>query len=152
TRHDSGFDVIRRLEENDDFDYDFYIFPSENTITQIYQEYVNTTIEVKLDHHNRHLVVPKLASEWHGKINYSIRGDGGQYKISLQYGIGVKLFDDASHKISHDEYSLWVIDIGQLNTELITVQKNGLNINGVVVEVDNSAMNGYMFILDKNNE
>ena len=48
-RHDKGFDVIRRLEEDERFDYDFYIFPSEYIIRKILFEYVETKIVVVLD-------------------------------------------------------------------------------------------------------
>lgn len=80
TRHDNGFDIIRRLENTDKFDYDFYIFPSENTITQIFHEYVDTPIEVNLDDNYRYVVVPKIPNEWYGKLNYSIKEMVGYIK------------------------------------------------------------------------
>ncbi len=57
TRHDAGFDVIRRLEEDKRFDYNFYIFPGEVTIRRIHQEYMATPIEVVLDQHNRQYIL-----------------------------------------------------------------------------------------------
>ncbi|QKJ51198.1 hypothetical protein G9396_11225 [Providencia rettgeri] len=118
-RHDCGFDVIRRLENEDNFDYDFYIFPSENTITQIYHEYVDTPIEVRLDKQYRYLFVPKLAKEWHGYIKYEIQGGGGEYQISIQEGVKIKLMDDDG------KASRWVINTEQLNNPSIKVLENG---------------------------
>ncbi|NIA76181.1 prevent-host-death family protein [Providencia rettgeri] len=145
-RHDCGFDVIRRLENEDNFDYDFYIFPSENTITQIYHEYVDTPIEVRLDKQYRYLFVPKLAKEWHGYIKYEIQGGGGEYQISIQEGVKIKLMDDDG------KASRWVINTEQLNNPSIKVLENGLNIGGVEIEISSYLNKDNIFVLDKNNE
>lgn len=148
TRHDSGFDVIRRLEKKDNFDYDFYIFPSENTITRIHHEYVKTEIEVKLDLENRHLIIPKLAREWHGYIDYDIRGSGGEYQINLQYGIKIKLTDENDHV----QPSRWIIDSGQLNDDTVIFSKNGINVGGVAIEINPDSIQGQFLIINKKNE
>lgn len=145
-RHDCGFDVIRRLENKDNFDYDFYIFPSENTITQIYHEYVDTSIEVKLDKKHRYLFIPSLAKEWRGYIKYEIQGDGGEYQISVQEGVKIKLMGDEG------KASRWVINTEQLNNSNIEVLKNSLNIGGVEIEISPYLNKNNFFILNKNNE
>lgn len=106
TRHDSGFDVIRRLEQTDNFDYDFYIFPSENTITHIYHEYVNTPISVRLDNKKRNLIIPNLPKEWHGFVSYNLEGCGGKYTININEGVSVSLSDCSICQIS----SQWIIN------------------------------------------
>ncbi|OWO79997.1 hypothetical protein B5C26_19355 [Photorhabdus luminescens] len=131
TRHDAGFDVIRRLEEDKRFDYDFYIFPGEETIRRIHHEYVNTPIEVVLDQRNRQLIVPELPKELHGYLHYEIKGAGGEYLIGLNEGTRVKLMSDGS-----DALSRWIIDSSQLASDSINITKNQLVVGGVVVELD----------------
>ncbi|MBS9438247.1 cytotoxin [Photorhabdus noenieputensis] len=127
TRHDAGFDVIRRLEEDKRFDYDFYIFPGEQTIRRIHHEYVDTLIEVMLDQRNRQLVVPELPKELHGFLRYEIKGAGGEYLIGLNEGTRVKLMSDVA--------STWIIDSSLLASDNIRVSKNQLVVGGVVVEL-----------------
>ncbi|KGM27303.1 hypothetical protein KS18_15630 [Photorhabdus luminescens] len=136
TRHDAGFDVIRRLEEDKRFDYDFYIFPGEVTIRRIHQEYVATPIEVVLDQRNRQLIVPELPKELHGYLHYEIKGAGGEYLIGLNEGTSVKLTSDAPHNLVGSTPSHWIIDSSQLAGDSISVSKNRLTVGGVVVELD----------------
>ncbi|MCC8421433.1 insecticidal toxin MCF [Photorhabdus thracensis] len=131
TRHDAGFDVIRKLEEDKRFDYDFYIFPGEETIRRIRHEYVDTPIEVVLDQRNRQLVVPELPKELHCFLNYEIKGAGGEYLIGLNEGTEVKLTNDVANTLSH-----WIIDSSQLDNDSISMSENQLEIGGVVVKLD----------------
>ncbi|RAW69216.1 hypothetical protein CKY06_17605 [Photorhabdus sp. S15-56] len=136
TRHDAGFDVIRRLEEDKRFDYDFYIFPGEVTIRRIHQEYMATPIEVVLDQRNRQLIVPELPKELHGYLHYEIKGAGGEYLIGLNESASVKLTSDVPHNLVGSAPSRWIIDSSQLASDSISVSKNRLVVGGVVVELD----------------
>ncbi|MBS9439733.1 hypothetical protein EAE91_22080 [Photorhabdus noenieputensis] len=136
TRHDAGFDVIRRLEEDKRFDYDFYIFPGEVTIRRIHQEYVATPIEVVLDQRNRQLVVPELPKELHGYLHYEIKGAGGEYMIGLNEGTSVKLTSDVPHNLVGSAPSRWIIDSSQLASDSINITQNRLVVGGVIVELD----------------
>ncbi|PHM45854.1 toxin B [Xenorhabdus mauleonii] len=152
TRHDTGFDVIRRLEDDKRFDYDFYVFPSEWTIRRIYQEYVSTPIEVILDPRNRKLIVPELPKELHGYLHYEIKGAGGEYLIGLNEGTRVKLINDAIKPDgSSDMPSRWIIDSSQLANDTIKVSKNRLEVGGVVVELDPSR-HGQVLVVNNKNE
>lgn len=152
TRHDTGFDVIRRLEEDKRFDYDFYIFPGEATIRRIHQEYVATPIEVVLDQHDRKLIVPELPKELHGYLHYEIKGAGGEYLIGLNEGTSVKLISDVSNADgSSNAPSRWIIDSSQLASNTISVSKNRLVVGGVVVELDPS-QNGQILVVNGKNE
>ncbi|WP_118988023.1 TcdA/TcdB pore-forming domain-containing protein [Photorhabdus sp. CRCIA-P01] len=146
TRHDAGFDVIRKLEEDKPFDYDFYIFPGEETIRRIHHEYVDTPIEVVLDQRNRQLVVPKLPKELHGFLRYEIKGAGGEYLIGLNEGTQVKLTSDGTSTLSR-----WIIDSSQLASGSISVSKNRLVVGGVVVELD-PAQNGQVLVVNGKGE
>ncbi|WP_448511499.1 insecticidal toxin MCF [Photorhabdus laumondii] len=146
TRHDAGFDVIRRLEEDKRFDYDFYIFPGEETIRRIHHEYVDTPIEVVLDQRNRQLVVPELPKELHGFLRYEIKGAGGEYLIGLNEGTQVKLTSDSASALSR-----WIIDSSQLASDSISVSKNQLVVGGVVVELD-PTQNGQVLVVNGKGE
>ncbi|WP_340613510.1 TcdA/TcdB pore-forming domain-containing protein [Xenorhabdus thailandensis] len=150
TRHDTGFDVIRRLEKDKRFDYDFYIFPGEATIRRIHQEYVATPIEVVLDQRNRKLIVPELPKELHGYLHYEIKGAGGEYLIGLNEGTSVKLISDVVAG-SNPVPSRWIIDSSQLASNTISVSKSRLVIGGVVVELD-PAQNGQILVVNGKNE
>ncbi|TPG64370.1 TcdA/TcdB pore-forming domain-containing protein [Pseudomonas arsenicoxydans] len=133
TRHDPGFDVLRKLEQDYRFDYDFYIFPSEYTVSRIHQEYVGTPIEVLLDKRSRHLLVPELPKELHGYLHYEIEGEGGEYLIGLNEGATVKLTC-----ANAGAPSSWIIDSRQLTSDSISVSKSRLTVGGVVVDLDSS--------------
>lgn len=148
TRHDTGFDVLRRLEKGDNFDYDFYIFPSKNIITEIEHEYVNTEVEIKLDANKRFLVVPNLSSTWYGYMNYTVKGDGGEYQISLQHGVSFKLSDDSGNGQS----SRWIIDSRQLDKKEIAVFEDWVDIGGIKVEIDSSIDKSQVFIVGEKKE
>lgn len=130
-RHDIGFDVIRRLESDYRLDYDFYIFPSEWTISSIRQDYVATSIEVVLGKSNQQLVVPELPKELHGYIRYEINGAGGEYLIRLNKGVGVRLSGGPASAASR-----WVLDSSQLGSEEIIVERNRLVVGKIIVEFD----------------
>ncbi|WP_323853779.1 TcdA/TcdB pore-forming domain-containing protein [Xenorhabdus koppenhoeferi] len=152
TRHDAGFDVIRKLEKDKHFDYDFYIFPGEVTIRRIHQEYVATPIEVILDQRSRKLIVPDLPKELYGYLHYEIKGAGGEYLIGLNEGVSVKLMSDVP-KLggSGNIPSRWIIDSSQLDNGTIKVLENRLEIGGVVVELDPS-QNGQVLVVNSKNE
>jgi len=145
TRHDTGFDVIRRLEEDRRFDYDFYIFPSEETIRRIRQEYVDTPIEVLLDSRDRQLVIPELPKELYGYLNYQIKGAGGRYLVGLNEGTRVDLASESGTP------SRWIIDSSQLASESISVSKDQLVVGGVVVKLD-PAHNGQVLVVNAKGE
>ncbi|SFN47539.1 TcdA/TcdB pore-forming domain-containing protein [Xenorhabdus japonica] len=152
TRQDAGFDVIRRLEEDERFDYDFYVFPGEVTIRRISQEYVATPIEVMLDQHRRKLIVPELPKELYGYLHYEIKGAGGEYLIRLNKGTSVKLMSDVPKpKGSGNIPSRWIIDSSQLASNSIKISKNRLEVGGVVVELDPS-QNGQVLVVNSKNE
>ncbi|MDX7987581.1 hypothetical protein FE392_09590 [Xenorhabdus sp. 12] len=152
TRHDTGFDVIRRFEDDKRFDYDFYIFPSEYTIRRIYQEYVATPVEVLLDQSSRKLIVPDLPKELHGYLHYEIKGAGGEYLIGLNEGASVKLMSDViAPGGNHYMPSRWIIDSSQLDSDTIKITENRLVIGGVVVELDPS-QNGQVLVVNSKNE
>ncbi|MCD9568348.1 TcdA/TcdB pore-forming domain-containing protein [Pseudomonas protegens] len=146
TRHDTGFDVIRKLEQDRRFDYDFYIFPSEETIRRIHQEYVETPVEVLLDGHSRQLVIPQLPKELYGYLRYDIQGAGGEYLIGLNEGTEVRLSNEAGTQPSR-----WIIDSSQLESDSISVAKDHLLVGGVKVKLD-PAQSGQVLLVNAKGE
>ncbi|MDC5706720.1 TcdA/TcdB pore-forming domain-containing protein [Vibrio europaeus] len=147
TRHDSGFSVIRRLEEDRRFDYDFYIFPSEYTIRKITQEYVHTNINVNLDAQNRQILMRKLGKELSGKLHYAFNGKGGEYHISLQSGASLSLQVTSRR----DRSTRWILDARQLSSDHLEVTRDHLNIGGVRVNLPGLSW-GSIAVINKHNE
>ncbi|WP_375084095.1 TcdA/TcdB pore-forming domain-containing protein [Providencia sp. SKLX074055] len=146
TRHDNGFDVIRRLERTDKFDYDFYIFPSENTITHIYHEYVNTPISVRLDNKKRNLIIPNLPKEWHGFVSYDLEGCGGKYTININEGVNVLLSDCSSCQNS----SQWIINSKDNNN--IKIFDDRVSVGEVDFFIKNKNPGSKYYIIGNENE
>ncbi|QTL41174.1 Mcf protein [Xenorhabdus budapestensis] len=121
-RNDRGFDVLRRLEEDGRFDFDFYAFPSERVVRRIKPEFVATPIDIILDDEDRDIVIPQLPEDVHGFLSYQLTGGKGKYRISLQEGVSLSLQGnisthwilDARHIGSHVNPSLSKKDNRQL--------------------------------------
>lgn len=102
-RHDRGFDIARRLEKKKPdgqwlFLFSFYSFPSHYIVYRIYPDYRPTEISVKLDAHERKLVVPTLPVPWRGKISYRLQGGAGTCTLVLNPGVNVTLEASAAQK------------------------------------------------------
>ncbi len=69
-RYDRGFDILRKLEEDGRFDFDFYAFPGERAIYRIIPDYVATPIKVILDDRDRDLLIPALPKDFQRYISY----------------------------------------------------------------------------------
>lgn len=138
-RHDTGFDVIRRLQ-SDKFSFAFYVFPGEQIIRKIHHEYVKTTLAVVLDKTDRQLLVPTLPKELYGYLNYRFTGGGGVYQIELNEGAHVG--------IEKSTPSTWIMITRQLESDVIRFMDSlcdpdgdevlyyRLMIGGVLVDID----------------
>ncbi|WP_420959150.1 TcdA/TcdB pore-forming domain-containing protein [Burkholderia gladioli] len=91
TRHDEGFDVLRKLEQDYRFDFDFYIFPGEQAVNVLHQEFVETPVDIELDDRGMTLVTPILPEASQGFLHYRIVGAGAQYTVVLNAGSRVTL-------------------------------------------------------------
>ncbi|KAH9296757.1 hypothetical protein KI387_028439 [Taxus chinensis] len=142
-RHDRGFDVIRRLEEDERFDYDFYVFPSEYIIRKIKLEFVETKIGVVLDKRALRLqMYPQFHKELHGYIIYEVEGTGGEYCIGLGTGSSLSLKtsgEDAKN-------TTWIIDGSTLGDASIKVGKDLVNVGGITIHVLNQEFSRLLII------
>lgn len=144
-RHDRGFDVLRRLEQDGRFDYDF---PSERIIHKITHEFVSTPVEVILDTQDRDIIVPRLPDAINGKLSYHLIGDGGQYGIILRYGCALSL--QSGNSATH-----WRLDARELkNSEEeplnIDIHDDHLQIGEMRITLD-PQRKGTISVINNNN-
>ncbi len=116
SRHDAGFDVLRRIESNyrshrDNFSFDFYCCPSEYAISELNAEYVETPVQVLLDDATRTIIMPTPSKETKDKMAYILTGGNGTYHISLQEGATLAL-EGGSAKTN------WILDARSLSDNL----------------------------------
>lgn len=138
TRHDPGFNVLRRLEGKGTFDYDFYVFPSEFTVRRITQQYEPTDVTVRLDSHDRLVLMRELADELKGVLHYALHGDGGQYQVVLRSGATLAL---------HGTGGRWQLDARQLDKAYITLKERNLTVGDITISLDGVDMGEVLVIL-----
>lgn len=140
-RDDPGFEVIRRLE-SERFAYDFYVFPGEQIIRRIRQEYVPTTVDVILGPGPRHLLVPELPEALQGYLTYSLTGagDAGDYLLELREGVSVRLVSGLPSEWLIDTRQLYSDELlflaPQLQADGVSVRQYRLMAGGVLIELD----------------
>ncbi|KAJ4473886.1 TcdA/TcdB pore forming domain-containing protein [Lentinula aciculospora] len=138
TRHDYGFDIIRRLEVDRRFDYDFYIFPSEYLIRRISHEYVETLVTVQLDGRSVRVQAPSLPDNMHNILKYTLQGTGADYTIGLMAGVAITL--------SCTDGTRWILDCRDLANDTITVGNDAVSVGGLQVTVANQAFSTILAI------
>lgn len=151
TRGDSGFSVLRKLEEQKDFDYDFYIFPGEYIIIKITEKRELTPIEIRLDHQERVFVVPKFSEhdrELYTHLTYSFLADansaGGQCHLYLNKVAAIKLIEQ-----NLKDYT-WVLNAEGLGNDTLHFTKTGITVGGIPIEILQYRTH-YYFIDNKGN-
>ena len=118
--------MLRRLENNYRFDYDFYIWPSEYIVHEINDlDYDTTRVQVKLDSQNRTLAMPNMPDEHAGHIAYDFYGMGGQYVVALNEGSWGNLINQG------DTPSTWIIDTSNLDSDHMGFDGRNLHIGGI---------------------
>ncbi|TSJ87762.1 TcdA/TcdB pore-forming domain-containing protein [Chitinimonas sp. BJB300] len=131
---DHGFNILRKLEEKYDFDFDFYIFPSEQIIEKIFIEYVSTDIKLILDNQIRNIQMPMLPNNMHGHLHYTLQAQSGQYVVGLQPGSRLTLKSDEPANTK------WVLDARGLPNRDIVFGTGTLSIGGITLSLpDNVA-------------
>ena len=111
-KNSAGFDVLRKLEDNYLFDYDFYIFPSEYILHKFDTiDYRVTDVDIRLDAADRTLVMPDIPSDQLYKLHYNFYGNGGTYTIGANEGSVSYIRTDGSTP------STWVIDATNLDSD-----------------------------------
>lgn len=141
-RHDKGFSILRQLEEREDFDYDFYIFPSEYIVASITPELIDTTFKIILDSEERILIVPKFSSEAKfivKHLNYIVESPvtSGKVIIHLHEAASLTLVNQ------HADYT-WILVCNDCSvTSDIQFTHTGVNIHGIKIEILNATLGNY---------
>jgi len=141
-RNDHGFDVLRRLEEDYRFDFDFYAFPGERIVRRIMPEYVETPVRVLLDARDRDILVPALPDILRGKLSYQLEGEGGHYRLSLLDGVSISLGGTAD--------SRWTLDARQLKEATIRLNGNQLQVGSLAITLAQNC--GEISLIDASGE
>jgi ankyrin repeat protein len=134
SRKDKGFSVLRTLERQEDFDYDFYIFPSEYTITRIDEERVATSITIRLDEQQRSFFIPKLAEsdrELYSHIHYFFEGSiiqGGQCFLGLNEIGSIQLLERQA------DYT-WILSAESLADDTVSFTDSGITLGSLAIKI-----------------
>ena len=131
TRHDYGFDVIRKLEVDGRFDYDFYIFPSEYLIRRIWHEYVATPVTIKLAEKPMRVQCPALPDVMQNFLSYTLQaqGIGFDYTIGLMAGVALTL----STAGILTPTTRWILDCRDLASDTVTITNTTISVSGVTI-------------------
>ncbi len=141
TKNEPGYDVLRRLEDNYLFDYDFYVFPSEYILQEIKNiSYTTTAVDVRLDSRDRTLAMPDIPQEQKWHVHYQIYGQGGQYTLALNEGTWVDLHNQG------DTPSTWIFDAANLDHDDIRFNGDQLRVGNYVINGLNEATGDHFFI------
>lgn len=133
SRHDSGFDLARRLEKKDrdgnwQFLFSFYSFPSHYIVHRLFPAYQPTVIKVLLDAADRELVVPRLPQQWQDLVTYALTGAGATCRLSLSPGVKVRLL------APEQTACRWIVTASWVSQEGVKFSRNGtLDLGGVEV-------------------
>ncbi len=142
TRHDQGFDVLRRLE-GDDFFYDFYHFPSEYIITQLYEEVANTAVKVMLDEEPREFFIAKFSSANFPRsyLSYSFEATThqGSCFVALNPVSRIELRAPSGYQ--------WILSAKDLGDDRLHFSENGIEIGTIQIRIETYASN--VFFIDK---
>lgn len=151
SRGDSGFSVLRNMEESYQFYFDYFYCGMEYVISQLSHEYVFTSINIILDPQNRHLIVPTLPESWHGHIEHVAIGRDGEYQITLNHGASLRLKQSS---IGSGEPT-WIIDtsfIDNNNDLVIQITDDHIKIGNTVVYVDDTAKSNQFRLVNSRHE
>lgn len=147
-RNDTGFDVLRDIEEKYRFDFDFFHGVYHKIITKLKYEYVYTTIVIILDEKNRHLVVPNIPDAWRNQLLHVVTGYGGEYRININYGATLMLKED----VDNGKISKWIVDASFINSSCIYLYDKRLSIDSMSVYFDGLSKKSQLFIVNSESE
>lgn len=151
TRGDYGFSVLRKMEENYQFYFDYFYCALEYVMSNLKAEYVFTPVSIILDSTNKHLIVPTLPEPWHGYIEHSLIGAGAEYQISMNHGASLRL----KQSLLATEQSTWIIDTSSIDGQkgqVINVNDDNIQIGNAVVYVDETAASSKILIMNSEHE
>ncbi|RDH39957.1 MAG: hypothetical protein CFE62_006285 [Candidatus Aquirickettsiella gammari] len=145
SRRDSGFSVLRKLEEQPNFHYDFYVFPSEFIINTIREERVTTSIKIILDGQERTLIVPNFSEqdkEIYKNLHYQIQAPIREGRCSIVLNRIGSLTLNSQHR----QYT-WVLIAEDLCIDALKFTATGIEIaNTLLVHITSPYTGKYIFV------
>lgn len=149
SREDNGFSVLRKMEEGYQFYFDFFYCAAEYVISELVHEYIDTKIEVILEPGYKHLIIPTLPEPWKGYIDYIVKGDGGSYTISVNYGASLKLIDSSINSSKSE----WVIDTSLIDNEInIQIFDDYIKLGEITIYIDTTAKSNIIKVVNSKHE
>lgn len=146
-RNDAGFDLLRSLE-GDDFDFDYYTFPSEYIIDKVFYYYKKTPVKVTLGSTNRRLQMQEMpkAVQRQNLMSYDLQAVSGEYVLGLRKGGSLRLTSVAPERTE------WVLDAHSLESDALSFNAQGLNVGGVQINIPDAQRVGTLRLLGKNGD
>lgn len=148
SRQDAGFSILRQMEEDYKFYFDFFHSGLHKIIIKLEFEYKYTTMRIHLDKKDRHFIVPEIPNVWKNKLLHILNGNGGEYRININYGATVRLQDS----VKNGELSKWIIDTSFIDFKNAYVYENRVNINGVDIYTEQLNKSAQVLIVNKKHE
>ncbi|PNQ54460.1 hypothetical protein C1141_15765, partial [Vibrio agarivorans] len=130
TRNDAGFDVLRKLEAKLDFDFDFYVFPSEYLIRSMREEFVDHTVDIKLGRQDRIVITPKINGFNLRKLNYRLSAEQGKQTLLVQDYGHYSLIEENGQKVE------WLIDAREMQQHRPVLHDGILEVGSVKIRVN----------------
>ncbi|MCG8530152.1 MAG: hypothetical protein MI749_05760, partial [Desulfovibrionales bacterium] len=147
TRTDAGFDVLRKLEDNYLFDFDYYTFPSEYILQRIdNRSYAKTAVQVYLDDQNRTFLMSEIPSEYNGKVRYEFHGQGGEYVLALNEGFFTTLRNDG------ETPSTWIFDMSNLDRQDVRFRGNTIDVGGHGIYLANTVRQNTLLVVNRDRD
>lgn len=145
SRHDAGFSILRRLEEQGDFHYDFYVFPAHQIIDALRQEIVTTLIQIILNEQERTLVVPSFSdhdNNIYDNLHYQIKAPAipGRCSIVLNRMGSLTLLSQ------HQNYT-WTLITEHFSVDRLRLTETGIEIaNALFINIASPHNGKYLFV------
>ena len=142
TRYDAGFELLRRMEGKGDFAFDF-MCGHEQSAADVKYEYQQTTVKVALGSVGYRLQMPELSTPVRGKLHYALQAEGGQQVVGLMPGARLSLSSTSP------KFTQWVLDARNLGSDSVSIDKDGLSVGGVRVDIPAGLQGTRVSVIDK---
>ncbi|EDP60161.1 TcdA/TcdB pore-forming domain-containing protein [Vibrio sp. AND4] len=129
TMNDRGFSILRSLETALDFDFDFYVFPSEYVIRNVREKFVPHTVFVKLGSTDRVVVTPEIKELGLRKLTYHLSAEDGKQEVIAQPYAKFELSEDSAASVE------WVIDTRAIEGGIPELKGQVLKIGTVTADL-----------------
>lgn len=142
--NDKYLDLIKSIQRNNKnkFVYEYYDWKfHQHAVNKLSIEYIPTETEIILSPNKNILVVPNIPLELANKINYKLKGNGGDYYFNIS--------PYAEYQIDANENDNWIIDASEINGEAY-VYANIVLIGSKIIHFTSKKKPNELIIIQKN--